>query len=63
MIEPYELIKILLHLIFVVYIETNKVNNSQLLLDLLQIIDSSIELIKLTPIKNINIGFFNCFKC
>lgn len=63
MIEPYELIKILLHLTFVVYIETNKVNNSQLLLDLLQIIDSSIELIKLTPIKNINIGFFKCFKC
>ena len=63
MIEPYELIKILLHLTFVVYIETNRVNNSQLLLDLLQIIDSSIELIKLTPIKNINTKFFNCFKC
>jgi hypothetical protein len=63
MIEPYELIKILLHLTFVVYIETNRVNNSQLLLDLLQIIDSSIELIKLTPIKNINIRRFNCFKC
>jgi len=52
-VNPYEVIKTLLHLAFIAYIETNKVENSQLLIDmLLNIIDSSIELIKLSPIKS-----------
>ena len=49
-VDIYELIKTLLHISLVIYIETNKVENPQLLFDLLRIIDSSIDLIKLTPI-------------
>ena len=49
-VDPYELIKTLLQISLDIYIETNKVENPQLLFDLLRIIDSSIDLIKLTPI-------------
>lgn len=61
-IDPYKLIKSLLHVAFAVYIETNKIENSLLLLDLLNIIDSSIDLIKMTPIvkKNVGCGLFRC---
>jgi len=61
-IDPYELIKSLLHVAFVLYIETNKIDNSLLLLELLNIIDSSIDLIKMTPIiqKNVGCGLFRC---
>lgn len=60
-VEPYELIKTLIKLGFVVYIETNKIENPQLLLDLLKIVESSIDLIKLTPIVPKKLGCF--FKC
>lgn len=60
-IDPYELIKSLLHVAFAVYLETNKVENSLLLLDLLNIVDSAIDLIKITPIVPKKMGCF--FKC
>lgn len=60
-VDSYELIKILIQLVFIVYIETNKIENSQLLLDLLKIVESSIDLIKLTPI--IQKKGWLCFKC
>jgi hypothetical protein len=60
-VDSYELIKILIQLVFIVYIETNKIENSQLLLDLLKIVESSIDLIKLTPI--IPKKGWLCFKC
>jgi hypothetical protein len=60
-VEPYELIKTLLHLTLSVYLETNKVENQELLLALLKIVDSSIDLIKLTPI--IPKKRWLCFKC
>ena len=60
-VDPYELIKTLLHITLVIYLETNKVENPQLLLDLLKIVESSIDLIKLTPI--IPKKGWLCFKC
>jgi hypothetical protein len=60
-IDSYELIKTLIQLGFIVYIETNKIENPQLLLDLLKIVESSIDLIKLTPI--IPKKGWLCFKC
>ena len=59
MISIYEIIKTLIHLGFIVYIETNKVENSQLIIDMLNIIDSSIDLIKLSPIKPDKCGCIN----
>lgn len=60
-VDPYELIKSLLHVVFVVYLETNKIENSLLLLDLLNIVDSAIDLIKITPIVSKKMGcFFRC---
>ena len=56
-IEKYELVKTLLHICFIIYITQTKVDNSELLLNLLYIIDVGIDLIKLTPVKN------NCFNC
>jgi len=49
-VEPYELIKTLIHLGFIIYIETNKIKNTESILGLLKIIDAAIELLKLTPI-------------
>jgi hypothetical protein len=57
-IDPYQLIKILLHISFVIYIDNNKVENPQLLLDLLKLVESSIDLIKLSPLLPKKI---NCF--
>jgi hypothetical protein len=60
-VDPYELIKTLLHITLVIYLETNKIENPQLLLELLKIVESSIDLIKLTPIVPKNVGcFFRC---
>jgi hypothetical protein len=59
-IEPYEVIKIILHLVFVVYIETNKVENKQLIIDILKIIDMSINLMKLVPLKKSGGCLFKC---
>ena len=61
-VDIYELIKTLLHISLDIYIETNKVKNPQLLFDVLRIIDSSIDLIKLTPIipKKMNCFSFGC---
>jgi hypothetical protein len=60
-VDPYNLIKIFLYLIIVIYLESNKVENEKLLLDLLKIVESSIDLIKLTPIFTKKIScFFNC---
>lgn len=59
-IDPYELVKTLLHVVFVVYVETNKVENSELLLNVLNIIDASIGLIKLKPTKPLKVGCFTC---
>lgn len=53
-IEPYELIKSFIMLSCIIYIESSKTDNSDkecLLLQLLAIIEASIDLIKLTPIK------------
>ena len=58
-VDPYELIKTLLHMIFVLYIETNNIQNKALTTDILNIIDVSIDLIKLTAIKIPTLG---CFK-
>jgi hypothetical protein len=58
-VDPYELIKTLLHMIFVLYIETNNIQNKALTTDILNIIDVSIDLIKLTAIKMPTLG---CFK-
>lgn len=57
--DPYELIKELLHLALIVYIEQNQIKNNQLWIDLFKIIETSLDLIKLTPINKSN---FNCFK-
>ena len=63
-IDPYELIKTLLHLVFIQYIETNKVQNKDLLNEILKIIDVSIDLIKLKAIEPPKVGclksIFNC---
>jgi len=60
-VDHYELIKSLLHIAFAVYLETNKIENSLLILDLLNIVDSAIDLIKITPIVPKKMGcFFRC---
>ena len=56
-INPYELIKTLLHLTFVVYVNTNKIENEQLITDILVIIDASIELLQAEPLKK---GLLSC---
>jgi len=58
-IDPYELIKTLLNLALVIYIDTNKIQNPELLVELLKIVDSSIDLIKLTPLVPKKIGCLN----
>jgi len=60
-VDPYELIKTLILLGFIIYIETNNIENKEAILDLLRIIDASIDLIKLTPI--IPKKRWLCFKC
>jgi hypothetical protein len=60
-IDPYEVIRMIIHLTFIVYIETNKVDNKQLIDDMLKIIDVSIDLAKLSPLKKNNSGCL--FKC
>lgn len=59
-IDIYEFVKIMLHLSFFVYIETNKVKNAQLLNDLLRIIDVSIDLIKMKPLISEKKCCFGC---
>lgn len=59
-VEPYELLKKILHIGFVVYVEHNKIENSELLLTFLNIIDTSIDLIKLRPSKQVKVGCFTC---
>lgn len=65
-VDPYEVIKSLLHVALSVYLEThNSVNTNEhslLLLDLLNIIDSSIDLIKMIPIVPKKWGCM-LFKC
>jgi len=58
-VDPYELIKTLLNMVFTLYIETNKVQNKELAADLLKIIGVAIDLIKLKAIKPPKIGCFN----
>jgi hypothetical protein len=58
-VDPYELIKTLLNMVFTLYIETNKVQNKELAIELLKIIDVSIDLIKLKALKPPKIGCFN----
>jgi hypothetical protein len=61
-VDHYELIKTLLNLVFVVYIQTNKMENKQLIEDLIKIIDVSIDLVKLSPLKkNMKSCLFKCF--
>jgi len=60
-IDPYEVIRMLIHLTFIVYIETNKVENKLLIDDILKIIDVSIDLAKLSPLKKKSSGCL--FKC
>jgi hypothetical protein len=55
-VDPYELIKTLLNMVFTLYIETNKVQNKELAADLLKIIGVAIDLIKLKAIKPPKIG-------
>jgi hypothetical protein len=55
-VDPYELIKNILNIVFTLYIETNKVQNKELATDLLNIIGVSIDLIKLKAIKPPKIG-------
>lgn len=63
-VDPYELIKSLLHVAFAVYLETNKIENSLLILDLLNIVNSAIDLIKITPIVPKKMGcFVRIFNC
>jgi hypothetical protein len=58
-VDPYELIKSLLNVVFIIYIETNKVQNKELVTDLLKIIDVSIDLIKIKAIKPPKVGCFS----
>jgi len=57
-VDPYELIKTLLHVLFIVYIETNKIDNPELVIDLVKIIDISIDLIKLKGFKPKKIDYY-----
>ena len=60
-IDPYELIKGLLHLSFVVYTETNKIENTELIENMLKIIVVTIDLIKVKPLTNRKFLCFSCF--
>jgi len=57
-VEPYKVINTLINLGFIIYMETNKIENKDAILG---IIDRSIDLIKLTPI--IPKKRWLCFKC
>lgn len=61
-LAPYELIKSLLHVTVYVYFENNKIDDSLTKLDILNIIDSAIDLIQITPIvsRNVGCGLFRC---
>jgi len=50
-VDPYELIKTLLQHLFIIYTETNKIQNSELVIALVSIIEASINLVKLKTIK------------
>ena len=50
-VNPYDIIRTILDLIFTQYIETNKVQNKDLAIELLRIVDMAIELLKLETIK------------
>ena len=58
-VDPYQIIKSFLHVSFAIYLDNNKIDNPQILIDLLKIVDSSIDLIKLTPLFPKKI---NCFQ-
>jgi hypothetical protein len=55
-VDPYELIKTLLHQLFIIYTETNKIHNSELVGSLIKIIEASIDLVKLKSIKVPKVG-------
>ena len=55
-VDPYELIKTLLKQLFIIYTETNKLHNAELVIALVSIIDASIELVKLKSIKVPKVG-------
>ena len=55
-VDPYELIKTLLKQLFLIYTETNKIHNSELVIALVSIIDASIDLVKLKSIKVPKVG-------
>jgi hypothetical protein len=58
-VDPYELIKTLLKQLFIIYTETNKIHNAELVIALVSIIDASIDLVKLKSIKVPKIGCLN----
>jgi hypothetical protein len=60
-IDIYDLIKEMLNISFVVYIETNNIKNAKLLGDLLRIVDISIDLIRIQPFSNKKKSCFGCF--
>jgi hypothetical protein len=60
-IDIYDLIKEMLNISFVVYIETNNIKNAKLLGDLLRIADISIDLIRIQPFANKTKSCFGCF--
>ena len=58
-IDIYDLIKEMLNISFIVYIETNNIKNAKLLSDLLRIVDVSIDLIRIQPFAKKK----SCFGC
>ena len=64
MIEPYVIIKLLLSISLIAYLNSNV--NNKLLIDLINVIESSINLLKLTPITTSIVKkkfICNLFKC
>ena len=61
--DPYEFIKISLHLAFVIYMDTNNIKNPEVIVELLKIVDASIDLIKLVPIIQKKTGCFSRLFC
>ena len=57
--DPYDMILTLLHLLFVLYMDVHSVKNTELANDLINIIEASIELIKLKDIKVSNCCCFS----
>jgi hypothetical protein len=58
-VDPYELIKTLLQQLFIIYTETNKIQKSELVVDLVSIIEAAINLVKLKSIKVPKVGCFS----